>query len=72
MSPYYKSIKEQLFKTGHDGYDPRHIEAYMRCEHSTLDGLSKKSFDYEISVAIECIKVDGKVNAERLAKSFGL
>jgi len=71
MSMYGKLINSELFKMNKLKYDPRHIEAYMRLEHSTLDGLSKKSFLYEIGIAIECINADGKENAERCAKSFG-
>ena len=69
---YQQTIREILAKTGNIGYDPRHIEAYMRLEHSTLDGLSKWQFDQEVLLCVECIKADGTVNAERCADSFGL
>ncbi len=69
---YQKMIKEKLTAIGYFEIDPRHIEGYMRLEHGTLDGLSKKQFDSEIIMGIECIRADGKENAESLAKSFGL
>lgn len=69
---YSKIIAERMKKMGIDGFDPRHIEAYMRLEHSTLDGLSSQQFDDEILIGIECIKEDGLENAEMCAKSFGL
>ncbi len=72
MSAYRQSISMEITRQGHIGIDARHVEAYMRLEHSTLDGLSRKQFNYEIGIAIECIKADGKNNAGRLAKSFGL
>lgn len=52
--------------------DPRHVEAYMRLEHSTLDGLSAWQFDAEVMLAVECIRVGGIEDAEALALSFGL
>jgi len=70
---YQKMIRERLAKMGYIGkYNPRHIEAYMRLEHSTLDGLSSKQFDNEIKICIDCIKYDGIENAENCASSMGL
>jgi hypothetical protein len=54
------------------GFDPRHIEAYMRLQHSTLDGLSKAAFAREVRLCVECIKQGGLEAAERNAQSFGL
>jgi len=70
---YQDSIKEQLEKMGYEGkYDPRHIEAYMRLDHSTLDGLSKKQFTYEVEVCRRCVDFEGAEEAEALAKTYGL
>lgn len=55
-----------------DPYDPRHVEAYVRLEHSTLDGLSAEQFADEVRTGITCVDEDGAENAERLAQSFGL
>lgn len=54
------------------GYDPRHVEAYMRVEHSTLDSLSNQRFRTEVSIARACIREGGLEMAERIAQSFGL
>lgn len=53
-------------------HDPRHIEAYMRVEHSTLDGLSRQQFAAEVRVAAQCVDEGGIEMAERIAKSFGM
>lgn len=54
------------------GLDPRHVEAYMRIEHGTLDHLSPHAFEAEARVATECIALGGKAEAEALAASYGL
>jgi hypothetical protein len=53
-------------------YDPRHVEAYMRLEHPTLDGLSPRAFRAEIQVACACIDEAGGAAAESCARSFAL
>ena len=72
MSYYNQKIKEEIAKQGHLGIDARHVEAYIRLEHSTLDGLSISKFKKEISTGIQCVQIDGTKNAENLAKTFGL
>ena len=52
-------------------YDPRHVEAYMRFEHGTLDHLELERFRTEIRTACQCIDTD-PAGAERLARSYGL
>lgn len=54
------------------GYDPRHIEGYMRLQHSILGNLSKQQFSREVTLCIACIKEGGIDAAERNAQSFGL
>jgi len=51
--------------------DLRHVEAYMRLENSTLDGLSEYAFRQECVIAAYAAKMDPD-SAERLARSFGL
>lgn len=63
--------KEQIEALAPD-YDARHIEAFMRLEHSTLDGLSKEQFEKEVAVAVVCIEEGGRDMAERTARSYGL
>jgi hypothetical protein len=71
-SPYFDSIREEIVRQGKIGIDPRHVEAFMRLEHSTLDGLHKSQFKSEVSISIQCIEQGGVTNAENCAKSFGL
>lgn len=54
------------------GFDPRHVEAFIRVKHSTLDGLSQSEFRHEVKVAQGCIEMGGVAMAERVARSFGL
>jgi hypothetical protein len=67
-SPYYDRIKSMVDPK----YDPRHVEAYMRAGHSTLDGLSAEEFAFEVKMCCYCVDEQGKRNAERVAKGFGL
>ena len=53
-------------------YDPRHIEAFMRLQYSTLDHLDAETFAYEVDLAVACIQEAGVEAAERAARSFGL
>lgn len=69
---YEQLIREALAEQGAIGkYDPRHIEAFMRLEHSTLDGLSRGQFASEVSTARVCIDEGGRDGAESLARSYG-
>ena len=52
--------------------DPRHIEAWMRLEHPTLDGLSAAELEREIDIAVAAIATAGATESETLAASFGL
>jgi hypothetical protein len=52
--------------------DPRHVEAWMRLEHPTLDGLSAPEFEREVDLAVAAIAIAGPTESEALAASFGL
>ena len=52
--------------------DPRHVEAWMRLEHPTLDGLAPERFSAEIATALACMAEAGADESEALAASFGL
>jgi len=71
-SYYSKVIGEEIARQGKIGIDPRHVEAYMRLEHSTLDGLSKGQFKQEVTIGILCVEEAGTAQAESCAKSFAL
>ena len=69
MTYYQKAISEMPEASG---YDPRHVEAFIRLEHSTLGGLTAGRFKKEVKIAVACIRAGGADAAERCAKSFGL
>lgn len=72
-SYYHQIIRESMARMGRiAAADPRHIEAWMRLEHGTLDGLSKERFDAEVAIALECIAAGPTADSESLALSFGL
>jgi hypothetical protein len=52
--------------------DPAHVEAWMRLEHPTLDGLSPERFAGEVRVAVDCIQAAGDEECDALARSYGL
>lgn len=69
---YADMIRQHLAALGLIGTDVRHVEAVMRVEHSTLDGLSPARFREEVDIAAECVRAMGPAESERLAQSFGL
>lgn len=69
---YQQSIREILARTGNVGVNSRHVEASMRCEHGTLDGLSKSDFRQSVLDSIDEIQEMGSDMASRLAESLGL
>jgi hypothetical protein len=70
-SPYAHAIRPLLERFGHVAMDPRHVEAFMRLEHSTLDGLAAWQFAEEVRTAAECVAFSTLGDAEELAQSFG-
>lgn len=54
------------------GYDPRHIEAFMRLQYGTLDHIDPATFRSEVKIAVHCVEEGGVASAERLADSYGL
>ena len=52
--------------------DPRHVEAQMRLEHSTLDRLSRGEFTETMYAALAAALDAGPEESEALAASFGL
>lgn len=67
MSSLYAATIERLAPD----HDPAHIEAWMRLEHPTLDGLGGR-FAREVAIAVECIDAAGIAESNKLARSFGL
>ena len=52
--------------------DPRHVEAWMRLAHPTLDGLSRSEFVAAMYEALGQVQDAGADESETLAASFGL
>ena len=56
---YQRTIAKHLATTGYVGrYDSRHIEAWMRLGHGTLDHLTRQQFADEIEIARRCTDAD--------------
>lgn len=60
------------FKQLQPNHDPRHIEAFVRLEYSTLDHLPAATLKREAAIAAACVDEGGAENAEMVARSFGL
>ena len=69
MDTYYRSI---IARVTPPDYDPRHVEAYIRTAHPTLDHMSYHEFCDDIRLTLIYIKTEGADAAEELARSFGL
>ena len=64
---YQRFIAEHIRDT-----DPRHVEAWMRVAHPTLDGLSRSEFLAAMYEALGQVQDAGPSESEALAASFGL
>ena len=64
---YQRFIAEHVSDT-----DPRHVEAWMRLSHPTLDGSSRSEFVRAMYEALGQVKDAGPTESEALAASFGL
>jgi hypothetical protein len=69
---YQKLIRELLAKAGRIGTNPRHVEAWMRIEHDTLDALSPAQFAQEVEIAAQCTSEAGVATSDALAASLGI
>lgn len=69
---YADLILEIAMEQGRPDANPRWIEAYMRLEYPSLNGVSRESFEREVKIAINCIDALGPEKAEQCAQSFGL
>ena len=73
MTHYQQYIREDMASLGRIGaHSPAVIEAWMRLEHDTLDGLSKTAFRREVSVAMQCADASTPAENRSLAASYGL
>lgn len=67
-----KTYQERIAEIVGPSVDPRHVEAWMRIEHGTLDQLSASAFVCDVMVAMRCISAAGVEQSEELARSYGL
>lgn len=66
------SFYQRLIAERTKDVDPRHVEAWMRVEHPTLDGLSRQGFIDAMHTALAAVIDAGPEESEALAASFGL
>ena len=69
---YTDLIKEIATEQGRPDANPRWIEAYIRLEYPSLNGVSRESFEREVAIGIACIDAAGPESAEECARSFGM
>lgn len=70
---HQENIRSVLAATGYSGkYRPHQIEAFMRLDRPTLDGLSPSQFRREVEIARRCIDASDPTEVEVVARSFGL
>jgi hypothetical protein len=69
---YQQMIRETLAKQGRIGTEPRHVEAFMRGEFSTLDHLGGAAWTRAVREAAECVDACEPGMAEQIAASYGL
>ena len=72
MSNYAEWIREDAAALGCVDADVRHIEAWMRLAHPTLDEISREKFCSHVALALRCIDATGSETSEALAKCFRL
>ncbi len=63
---------QELIRQFAPAANPRHVEAWMRIEHPTLDHLSRDMFRHEVAIAVDCIGQAGVDQSEALSRSMGL
>lgn len=71
-SPYSDLITEIARKLGRENVNPRWVEAFMSLEYTSLNSISRESFEKEVAIAICCIDALGPEKSEQNSKSFGL
>ncbi len=72
MNFYQEVIRETAARHGYIGINARHIEAWMRVGHATLDVLDRQEFYQEVRLAIACIRNQPTSLSESLSRSYGL
>lgn len=69
----YQSMIAAVLEQIHEGrVQARHVEAWMRVEHATLDALPMREFATEVRTAVACALAEPADVSERLARAVGL
>jgi hypothetical protein len=69
---YEQMIREAMARLGRIGEQhPAIVEAWMRVEHGTLDGLSKEQFQREVAISLDCAAQATTKENESIARSYG-
>ena len=72
-SHYQTHIQKYLERRGAaDRFQPRHLEAIMRANYGTLDGLSTARFNRAIRDAMKEHATMTEADLESIARSYGL
>lgn len=69
---YKERIELTLKVLGRPEVDPGHIEAWMRMDHGTLDGLSPRDFRQAVKVGVEAVDQCGEKLSQEVASTYGL
>lgn len=69
---YASAINATLVKIGRTDVSPVYVEAWMRVEHPTLDGLTAYGFAQEVEIAVDCVDHSTEAENLKLAQSYGL
>jgi len=69
---YQDVIRRDLARLGLPEFDPRHVEASMRCVYGTLDHLGGPVWTRAVREAAAEVLAMGPETSEALAQSWGL
>lgn len=71
MNMWLMFIRDVLREQHKDGYDVRHVAAYMLCACGSFTALgSSRRFVAEVLTACACIDASGRDAAEALAQTY--
>ncbi len=67
----YRKLIQRVLDAARLDYDPALVEAWMRKQNGTLDGMDRLTFGHEVMVAAALTRHNPDVSRE-LAVSYGL
>jgi hypothetical protein len=69
---FYQIAINQILSAANIKANPRHVEAWIRSECSTLDRLTASELKKLAIDAAQCADEAGEAFSEKLAQSFGI